>query len=159
MQTFSPSPRHRETASSTPPPQNPNAQPTRHLNLQSILRKTPSIPKQVIPQPSPGILTPHQQSSPSTPHPFPPQRHKGDRAGRFGRVPYLVSKIIPQREGPSLFSAPTLQVRQPRVGQPGRDGLVPKSVARTSFAARNAQRGFLHARGRSGLSPRPSRDM
>lgn len=56
--------------------------------LASIVRKAPSIPKQVIPQPSPGILTPHQQGAPRAPS-FPPQRHKGDRAGRLGQVPVL----------------------------------------------------------------------
>lgn len=53
------------------PPRLPNPK-TQTLNrpepqLASIVRKAPSIPKQVIPQPSPGILTPHQQRSPDAP--------------------------------------------------------------------------------------------
>ena len=66
MQTFSPSPRHRETASSTPHHKSqtlcrPTPQPA------DILRKTPSLTRPGIPQPSPGILTPHQQRSPNAP--------------------------------------------------------------------------------------------
>lgn len=86
-------------------------------------------------------------------HPFSPNATRAIEQGGLGGPPHLVSKIIPQREGFLLFSDLTPQGRRPRVGQPERDeGLVPQSFRRgaKSLAARSAQRGFLHARGRLG---------
>ena len=65
----------------------------------SIVRKAPSIPRQNLPQPSPGILTPHQQRSPDAPL-FPPNVTRAIEQDGLGGSPYSVSKIIPQREGP-----------------------------------------------------------
>ena len=67
--------------------------------LASIVRKAPSIPRQGVPQPSPSILTPHQQRSPDAPL-FPPNATRAIEQDGLGGSPYLVSKIIPQREGP-----------------------------------------------------------
>lgn len=54
--------------------------------LTSIVRKATSIPKQVIPQPSPGILTPHQQRSPDAPPiSAPTPQGRRPRVGQPGR--------------------------------------------------------------------------
>ena len=56
-----------------------------------ILRKTPSLTRPGIPQPSPGILTPHQQSSPDAPliSALTPQGRR-PRVGQPGRDEGLV---------------------------------------------------------------------
>lgn len=57
----------------------------------SILRKAPSSPKQVIPQPSPGILAPHQQSAPRAPPlSAPTPQGRRPRVGQPGRDEGLV---------------------------------------------------------------------
>lgn len=134
MQTFSPSPRHRETASSTPPPQKPNAQPIRISTCKH--RSKSSKHPQTKPSPTkPGHTSPHQQSAPRTPL-FRPNATRAIEQDGLGGSPYLVSKIIPQREGFLFFSALTPQGRRPRVGQPGRDeGLVPQSFRRGQKAS------------------------
>lgn len=134
MQTFSPSPgterrpprlpHHKSQTLNQPEPQ-----------LASIVRKAPSSPKQVIPQPSPGILIPHQQRSPNAPF-FRPNATRAIEQDSLGGSPYSVSKIIPQREGFLLFSDLTPQGRRPREGQLGRDeGLVPQSFRRGQKAS------------------------
>lgn len=59
--------------------------------LASIVRKAPSIPRQNLPQPSPGILIPHQQRSPNAPpiSALTPQGRRS-RAGHLGRDEGLV---------------------------------------------------------------------
>lgn len=90
MQTFSPSPDTEKR-----PPRLPHLA-AKTLNrpkpqLASIVRKAPSIPKQIIPQPSPGILTPHQQRSPDAPPiSAPTPQGRRPRVGQPGRDEGLV---------------------------------------------------------------------
>lgn len=57
----------------------------------SIVRKAPSIPRQNLPQPSPGILTPHQQSAPRAPPiSAPTPQGRRPRVGQPGRDEGLV---------------------------------------------------------------------
>lgn len=120
--------------------------------LASIVRKAPSIPRQNLPQPSPGILTPHRQSAPRAPS-FPPQRHKGDRAGRLGRVPVLSFQNHSAARRLLIIFRPnatraTTSSRSTWEGRELSSPIFPQGAK--SLAARSAQRGFLHARGRLG---------
>lgn len=56
----------------------------------SILRKAPSIPRQNLPQPSPGILIPHQQRSPNDPIFRSTPQGRRPRVGQPGRDEGLV---------------------------------------------------------------------
>lgn len=90
MQTFSPSPRHRETASSTPPPQKPNAQPTRATTCEHPSKSS----KHPYTKPSPtkpGHTSPSSTKRPSRPisSALTPQGRR-PRVGQPGRDEGLV---------------------------------------------------------------------
>ncbi len=98
MQTFSPSPRHRETASSTPQPRRQNAQPIRASTCRPHSKSSNHPWIQHSPN-KPGHLTPiSKETLPS--HSFSPNATRAIEQDGLGGSPYLVSKIIPQREGP-----------------------------------------------------------
>ena len=92
---------------------------------------TPRYPKRHLQPQNPQRPTNPNNQITHAPHSFRPNATRAIEQDGLGGSPYLVSKIIPQREGFLLFSDLTPQGRRPRVGQPGRDeGLVPLSFRR-----------------------------
>lgn len=102
---------------------------------------TPRYPKRHLQPQNPQRLTNPNNQITHASHPFSPNTTRAIEQDGLGGSPYLVSKIIPQREGPRcqrflLFSDLTPQGRRPRVGQAGRDeGLVPQSFRRGQKAS------------------------
>ena len=90
MQTFSPSPRHRETASSTPQPQKPNARPTRATTYEHRSKSS----KRLYTKPSPtkpGHTNPSSTKRPSrTISSAPTPQGRRPRVGQPGRDEGLV---------------------------------------------------------------------
>ena len=92
---------------------------------------TPRYPKRHLQPQNPQRPTNPNNQITHASHPFSPNTTRAIEQDGLGGSPYLVSKIIPQREGFLLFSDLTPQGRRPRVGQPGRDeGLVLQSFRR-----------------------------
>ena len=89
---------------------------------------TPRYPKRHLQPQNPQRPTNPNNQMTHASHPFSPNATRAIEQDGLGGSLYLVSKIIPQREGFLLFSDLTPQGRRPRVGQLGRDeGLVPQS--------------------------------
>ena len=97
---------------------------------------TPRYPKRHLQPQNPQRPTNPNNQITHASHPFSPNTTRAIEQDGLGGSPYLVSKIIPQREGFLLFSDLTPQGRRPRVGQPGRDeGLVLQSFRRGQKAS------------------------
>ena len=83
-------------------PDSPTARTNRsqnqRLNLQASIQKAPGIPRQNFPTKL-GHTNPQQQSN-ARAHPFSPNATRAIEQDSLGGPPHLVSKIIPQREGP-----------------------------------------------------------